>query len=189
MVLAGGLARRLGGVDKPGLVVGTRPMLDTVLLACAGAWPLVVVGEPRPAVAQVLWTREDPPHGGPVAGLAAGLAAVPPDVELIAVLAADLPRLRPATVRRLLDALERGDAPDGALLVDRDGHPQWLVGAWRTAALRARLVAAGEATGSMRALLGALRVATVGAVADEAADVDTPADLAAHSRHTGGPVT
>src|SRR5215470_4882128 len=77
VVLAGGRARRLGGVDKPALVVGERSMLDTVLLACDGAAGIVVVGPPRPTVVDVRWTREDPPHGGPLAALVAGGHARP----------------------------------------------------------------------------------------------------------------
>ncbi|NEC15321.1 NTP transferase domain-containing protein, partial [Streptomyces sp. SID8014] len=37
VVLAGGGARRLGGVDKPGLRVGGRALVDRVLAACAAA--------------------------------------------------------------------------------------------------------------------------------------------------------
>jgi molybdenum cofactor guanylyltransferase len=204
VVLAGGRARRLGGLDKPALVVGGRSMLDTVLLACVGAGAdtgtgasrdacaagpsaVVVVGAPRATVVDVVWTREDPPYGGPVAGLAAGLEAVPDDVQVTAVLAADLPGLRAATVRRLLDAVRGGD---GALLVDGDGRPQWLAGAWRTDALRERLAGLGEPAGrSLHALLGGLRATRVQAVGGEAADVDAPADLAVYSRHTGRAVT
>ncbi|WP_204250989.1 NTP transferase domain-containing protein, partial [Saezia sanguinis] len=46
IVLAGGRASRMGGVDKPGLVVGGRSMLETAL-AAAGAGRTVVVGPPR----------------------------------------------------------------------------------------------------------------------------------------------
>ncbi|MBT2472738.1 NTP transferase domain-containing protein, partial [Streptomyces sp. ISL-66] len=48
IVLAGGAARRLGGADKPGLLVGGRPLLDRVLDACADARTTVVVGGRRP---------------------------------------------------------------------------------------------------------------------------------------------
>ncbi|MFF0480446.1 DUF6457 domain-containing protein [Streptomyces sp. NPDC004435] len=76
VVLAGGAARRLGGVDKPGLRVGGRALLDRVLAACAGARLTVVVGDPRPTVRPVRWTRERPAGTGPVAALAAGAAAL-----------------------------------------------------------------------------------------------------------------
>jgi molybdenum cofactor guanylyltransferase len=174
VVLAGGRARRLGGVDKPALTVGGRRLLDVVLHACDGAAPVVVVGPRRPVDHDVLWRRERPPHGGPVAALAAGLDAVPDGVRLTALLAADLPGLRAATVARLLAAAapDRPSAADravnaaadraadrtadraggavaagrhdGVVLVDEGGRWQWLCGVWRTAALRQALAAVGD---------------------------------------------
>jgi molybdenum cofactor guanylyltransferase len=194
VVLAGGRARRLGGIDKPALMVGERNLLDTVLLACEGAAGIVVVGPPRPTVVDVRWTREDPPHGGPLAALVAGLHAMPEPAEATAVLAADLPGLRASTLRRLLDAL--ADEPagqrwiDGALLVDPAGRPQWLAGVWRTAALRTGLAGLGDPTGqALHALLEGLPSARLPAIGAEALDIDTQADLEAHSRHTGRRVT
>ncbi|WP_327662562.1 MULTISPECIES: DUF6457 domain-containing protein [unclassified Streptomyces] len=152
IVLAGGGARRLGGADKPGVRVGGRALLDRVLHACAGARATVVVAEPRRTARPVVWAREDPPGGGPLAALEAGVrvleAAPEPVAESIVVLSADLPFLGDRTVRGLLDALEaegelggandgvNGDAIDGALLADGDGRDQPLVAAYRYAALR-----------------------------------------------------
>ncbi|MFI8367393.1 DUF6457 domain-containing protein [Streptomyces sp. NPDC085466] len=78
VVLAGGAARRLGGVDKPGVRVGGRALLDRVLAACAGAGRTVVVGDPRSTVRPVRWTREQPSGTGPVAALDAGAGALRP---------------------------------------------------------------------------------------------------------------
>ena len=51
VVLAGGRSTRLGGADKPGLVVGPRTLLGSVVWAVteAGASRVVVVGPQRPA--------------------------------------------------------------------------------------------------------------------------------------------
>jgi molybdopterin-guanine dinucleotide biosynthesis protein A len=51
VVLAGGRSTRLGGADKPGLVVGRRTLLGSVVWAVteAGASRVVVVGPQRPA--------------------------------------------------------------------------------------------------------------------------------------------
>jgi molybdopterin-guanine dinucleotide biosynthesis protein A len=51
VVLAGGRSTRLGGADKPGLVVGRRTLLGSVVWAVteAGAARVVVVGPQRPA--------------------------------------------------------------------------------------------------------------------------------------------
>ncbi|HEY8981241.1 MAG TPA: NTP transferase domain-containing protein [Streptomyces sp.] len=139
VVLAGGGARRLGGADKPGVRVGGRALLDRVLGACADAVRTVVVAAPRPTARPVDWAREEPPGGGPVAALDAGLRGTTAD--RVVVLSADLPFLAPDTVHRLLAALDTG--VDGALLADADGRDQPLVAAYRTAALRRELAALG----------------------------------------------
>src|SRR5829696_2324717 len=126
VVLAGGRARRLGGVDKPALAVGGRSLLDGVLAACEGAAPIVVVGPRRETAVAVRWAREEPPYGGPLAALAAGLRLVPATAEVTAVLAADLPNLGPDAVRRLRAALDPGG--EGAVLVDEHARSQWLCG-------------------------------------------------------------
>ncbi|MEU3362712.1 NTP transferase domain-containing protein [Streptomyces pseudogriseolus] len=157
-MLAGGAARRLGGADKPAVRVGGRPLLDRVLAACADARTTVVVADPRPTARPVTWAREDPPGGGPVAALDAGLRHV--TAEHVVLLSADLPFLDGRTVGALLDALRRG-AADGVLLTDADGRDQPLVAAYRTPSLRRELAAlsarhGGTAGLPLRRLTGAL---------------------------------
>ncbi|GLW49216.1 molybdenum cofactor guanylyltransferase [Streptomyces sp. NBRC 14336] len=149
VVLAGGAARRLGGVDKPGVGVGGRSLLERVLAACAGARTTVVVADPRPVPRPVIWAREEPPGGGPLAALGAGLAATTADH--LVLLSADLPFLDTATVRRLLAELGSGDT-DGALVTDADGRDQPLVAAYRAPALRAALAALTEEHGTLTGL-------------------------------------
>ena len=72
VVLTGGRGSRLGGVDKAGLAVGGVAIGARVLAAVPDAGRSVVVGEPVPGADVVV--REEPVGGGPVAGLAAGLA-------------------------------------------------------------------------------------------------------------------
>jgi molybdenum cofactor guanylyltransferase len=134
VVLAGGGARRLGGLDKPGQEVGGRSLLARVLDAVADARTVVVVGPERDGVPGVTWVREDPPGGGPVAAVVAGLEAAA--AHYVALLAADLPFLDVATVRALREA---ATGRDGALLVDAEGREQWLLGVWRREALIDRL--------------------------------------------------
>ncbi|AXE87253.1 NTP transferase domain-containing protein [Streptomyces sp. Go-475] len=136
VVLAGGAARRLGGADKPGVRVGGRALLDRVLAACGGARTTVVVAAPRPTARPVTWAREDPPGGGPLAALGAGLGPV--TAEHVVVLSADLPFLQERTVGRLLDTL-RASGADGVLLTDPDGRDQPLVAAYRTRRLHETL--------------------------------------------------
>lgn len=174
IVLAGGSARRMSGVDKALIEVGGRSLLDGVLAALAGADPVVVVGPRRPVARQVRWTREDPPGSGPLAGLAAGLAALPAGPARVAVLAADLTAVTPATVTRLAAAC--GDDVDGAVLVDAGGSRQWLIGVWHLRALRAALPA-DPANRSVRSVLAGLRVREVPERPGESHDVDAPEDL------------
>ncbi|MET7933388.1 NTP transferase domain-containing protein [Streptomyces sp. NPDC005322] len=131
VILAGGAARRLGGVDKPALRVGGRALLDRVLGACRGAGETVVVGPRRPTVRPVRWAREEPPGGGPVAAVAAGVRHTTAPVLL--VLSADLPFLTEETLHALLTGL--GEA-EGVVLTDSDGREQPLVAAYRAEPLR-----------------------------------------------------
>jgi molybdopterin-guanine dinucleotide biosynthesis protein A len=187
IVLAGGRAVRLGGQAKPQLEVGGRTMLATVLSAVAGAEPRVVVGPPQPVPAGVVLVREQPPGGGPVPALRAGLAAVTQDV--VALLAADLPFLS----AELVDDLRARLTGDGVLVIDPTGRDQLLLGVWRTAALRAAVADTGGPT-SMRAVLAPLAVRryrppVLTGRPEPWTDCDTPAELArARSRaaHPGG---
>jgi molybdopterin-guanine dinucleotide biosynthesis protein A len=133
IVLAGGSARRLDGVDKPGLLIGGVSLLDRVLAAVDGADRTVVVGPARVTARPVEWVREDPPGSGPVAGLAAGVAKCAAPVVL--TLAADLPWIAPA-ISRLTAAVSDLDV---AVLVDGSGRRSLLTAAWRRASLVAAL--------------------------------------------------
>lgn len=99
-------------------------MLDRVLGACQAARRTVVVGSRRPTVRPVHWVREEPPGGGPVAGLAAGVLETAAGTVL--VLSADLPFMTAGTVRDLVAI-----PPDheGVQLVDGRGRGQPLAAA------------------------------------------------------------
>ncbi|MEV0370324.1 NTP transferase domain-containing protein [Streptomyces sp. NPDC050636] len=193
IVLAGGAARRLGGADKPALSVGGRPLLDRVLAACPDAAITVVVGPRRPVGRAVVRTLEDPPGGGPLAALDAGLRhSTAPTVLL---LSADLPFLTAATVRSLLAATTRtngpeasssGSAPcDGALLRDGAGRDQPLVAAYRAESLRRELALLRAEHGTLaglplRALLSELALERVSDATSTASfDCDTWEDVSA----------
>jgi molybdopterin-guanine dinucleotide biosynthesis protein A len=202
LVLAGGRARRLGGVSKPDVVVGGRRLLAHVLGAVDGpdVRRVVVVGPDTLALPTgVTRTLEDPPDGGPVAGIAAGLAALRDgaEPEWVLVLACDVPRVAGAVPRlaravdaRAVDVSLQGS--DGVVLVDDDGRDQPLVGLYRRAALDdavARLVGAGPVPGisargrggvrgaSVRALVGALDLARLTDPEHHGVDVDTWGDV------------
>lgn len=172
-MLAGGAARRLSGVDKPMLEVDGISLLRRVITALDGAGPVVVVGPERPGITDVLWTRERPPGGGPVAALAAGLAMVPRGTDVVFLLAGDLAAIGKSTVDKLVRAL--GTA-DGAVLTDGEGRPQWLISAWRPGRVRGALPSAPEGA-ALRTVLGGLSIVPVPETPGESADVDTPGDL------------
>lgn len=188
IVLAGGRASRLGGLSKAELRLDGVPLLDRALAAtsAAGAAITVVVGPARLARAGAVAVQEDPPHSGPVAGIAAGLAETDRRAiaaEWVLVLPCDLPRANEATAL-LIAALNRtasaqdGAQHDGAHLVDRDGRAQWLTGVYRRRALTDALMRLGDPRGaSMRALVGPLRVVPVPDPCESGADVDTWADV------------
>jgi molybdopterin-guanine dinucleotide biosynthesis protein A len=149
IVLAGGAAKRLGGADKPALSVGGRALLDRVLAACRDAGRTVVVGGRRPTARPVVWAREEPPGGGPLAALDAGVRHTA--AECLLVLSADLPFLREGTVRRLVDSLDARDG-EGVVLTDADGRDQPLVAAYRAEPLRRELALLATEYGSLSGL-------------------------------------
>ncbi|WP_430333481.1 NTP transferase domain-containing protein [Rhodococcus sp. ACT016] len=181
IVLAGGRATRMGGVDKPALVVGGRRMLDTALTAVDGCDRVAVVGPYRDELPpRIVQTQESPVGSGPVAALAAGLASLegPRDdlaTGLVVVLAADLPTLDRGTVADLVAALVDQPDADASFAVDESGRVQFLLGVWRRAALTDRLEElAGHENRPMKALVPGHHVTIVVA---GVADCDTPADV------------
>ncbi|MEV8308111.1 NTP transferase domain-containing protein [Streptomyces flavidovirens] len=181
IVLAGGAAKRLGGVDKPGVRVGGRTLLDRVLGVCRGAGTTVVVGGRRATVRAVEWAREEPAGGGPLAALDAGVRRT--TAQSLLVLSADLPFIQRATVQRLLDALESGGS-EVALLVDAGGRDQPLVAAYRAEPLRRELALLATEHGGLsglplRLLTHELDLTRVAAGPLDSFDCDTWEDIAA----------
>lgn len=183
VLLAGGRGSRVDGAVKPLFQVGGSTLLRAAIDAvrARGAARIVVAAPVLDEALAVRWVREDPPFGGPVAGIVAALEEV--DADELYVLACDL-AAPAAALRRLPDALPPG--VDGVCL--DDGRRQWLIGRYRTAALRAAASALPSRGrhASMRALLGGLEIAPVAAEATETHDVDTWDDL---HRARGGAMT
>ena len=121
VVLAGGTAVRLDGVDKASVELHGRTLLAWALDAVIDAGEVVVVGDPVPTERPVTFTRESPRHGGPVAALLTGRDALLQPRPWLAVLACDMPYLTAQTFRRLRAA---ATGRDGAVLVGPDGRRQ-----------------------------------------------------------------
>lgn len=208
VILAGGTARRWGGRDKTAVPLAGRPVLrhvvDAVLPEALAVAVVAPEGHParrsvtaavETAGRQLVWTREDPPGGGPCAAIAAGVHALAdraarpgadPLPEMLVVLAGDLPFARTAWPR-LLAALA-GAGGDVALGLDPQGQRQPLLAAYRTQALRERLAHLDPAGQPLRLLLAGLTVVPVRVSAEEALDLDTPADaVRAEEIATGTP--
>lgn len=176
VLLSGGTAARMDGIDKSSLELGGRTLLEICLEALIDAEEVVVVGPPSvPTTRPVTFTREDPPFGGPVAGLLTGLDALLRPTTLIAVLAVDMPHVSPATFGRLREAA-RGR--DGAFLVDEGGRRQLCGVLAATALARARPPLEEQHGMSLRALLSDLDLAGITGTRDEPRDIDTWTDLA-----------
>lgn len=199
VILAGGRAERLDGASKPDLVVGGRSLLATAIAAAraAACERIVVVGPPELEAPGCLVVREDPPFGGPVAALAAGLDALGPPGgrgapeglvsrphEDVLVLACDMPDAE-AAVARLVAGRATARPADGVCLVDASGRTQWLAAVYSRAALERAFEALRGADGdpavvhgaAMRRLAASLDLAVV---ADDGTthDIDTWHDLA-----------
>jgi molybdopterin-guanine dinucleotide biosynthesis protein A len=177
LVLAGGRGSRLGNDDKAAITIGGRSTLDQLLSSLPEGVPVVVVGPERPTQRPVSFRWERPIHGGPVAGIAAGLEAV--RTPVIALLAVDMP-----WTGRLIEKLMAEFAGSGAealVPVDGSGFRQPLCAVVRTDTLRGALRALGEPQGrSLRDLMSLINVrerlleqAEMGWVED----IDTPDDL------------
>lgn len=187
LVLAGGTGRRLGGASKPDVVARGARLLDHVLNGVAavrsplGGGRSVVVAPVEVEVPDgVLRTLEDPPLGGPVAGIAAGLARLAAEpggpAPRTAVLTCDAPeswRALPVLVRALRAA--PGSCP-GVCALDGD-HVQYLLGVYRTMRLHEAVAPGGGPLRdvSVRRVLGRLGIRAVGlgGLAATARDLDT----------------
>jgi molybdopterin-guanine dinucleotide biosynthesis protein A len=180
IVLTGGTAARMDGVDKAAIELDGTTLLERALSATVNAVEVVVVGDQVPTTRPVTWTREDPRGGGPAAGVLAALDRFLRPPEHVAVLAVDMPQVTPGTFARLGEAAA-DDSADGALLVDAGGRRQPLCAVYRWSALdRSRPRRREDEHGlPMHRLLEGLRLVGVPAVDDEAQDIDTWSDLRA----------
>ena len=189
IVLAGGTGARLDGASKPDVVARGARLLDHVLAGLERlrerGLPLGRVCVVAPAEVAlpggVLRALEDPPLGGPVAGIGAGLDVLGrsgPVAGLTVILTCDAPLSWQA-----LPALHRALAQAGADLdgvCARDGeHTQYLLGLYRRRALAAAVAPDGAPLRdtAVRRALGTLRVTAIPTARDVVRDLDTWAEV------------
>ena len=187
VILAGGRARRLGGVDKATVSINGRPLIDIVIdgLGHTAGLPaptrIIVVGptpadRPRPHIDVM---REEPPFGGPVAAIGAAIDAV--HTSWIGIAAVDMPHT--ATLLARLHAAIPEFPATGVVAADEDARLT-ATAFLRTDAVRERLTeltASGGLPGRpLRTLLeldGVVQVVFRAPDQSLLADIDSPADL------------
>ncbi|MFW5471381.1 molybdenum cofactor guanylyltransferase [Knoellia sp. CPCC 206435] len=179
LVLAGGSSRRFGS-DKLAADLGGRSVLDHCLAGMPPAWPLVVVGPSRAVPVPARFVRESPAGGGPLAGVAAGLAVV--DTDVVCLAPGDTPRAG-EVLPLLVAALSADSTVSAAVLNDGEGRANPLLAAYRTHALRDAMPAdpSGRAARTLLALPHRLVKASFAV-----RDIDTRDDLTV-ARRTLGP--
>lgn len=177
LIIGGGRSERMG-TSKGELTLEGRTLVERAVDAVTDARLVIVVAEEtelRPAQAwpRVRFTLENPPFGGPVAGIAAGVAQLTDrgDDEDVIVLPIDAPAVAEAVGE--LAAAKPGR--DGVVLQDQQGWPQYLLGRYRLGALRRALGELGRVRDvPVRRLGDLLDVAKVPVDNRLTIDVDTP---------------
>ena len=177
LIIGGGRSKRMG-TDKAELTLDGRTLLERAIDAVSDASLVVVVAQEtdlRPAESwpRVHFTLENPPFGGPVAGIAAGVAQLTErgDAETVVVLPVDAPAVAEAAAQ--LAAARPGR--DGVVLQDQQGWSQYLLGRYRLGSLRRALSELGGIRDvSVRRLGDLMEVSRVPVDTRITIDVDTP---------------
>jgi molybdopterin-guanine dinucleotide biosynthesis protein A len=136
VLLAGGLARRMGGGDKPLRTIGGRALLELVIERMrpqVAALVLNANGDPTRFTAYGLPVVADsiPDYAGPLAGVLAGLdwaAEHRSDCPLLVSVATDAPFLPRDLVARLVAGLQAEGADLACVASGGQAHP--VIGLW-----------------------------------------------------------
>jgi molybdenum cofactor guanylyltransferase len=139
VLLAGGLARRMGGGDKPMRRIGGRSILERVIARLKPQCDSLILnanGDPARFASFNLPVIADnvADFPGPLAGILAALdwaAAVRPDIAWILSAAADCPFLPRDLVARLHEARADEDAQLAVAASGGQSHP--VIGLWSVA--------------------------------------------------------
>ena len=188
VVLAGGLARRMGGGDKPLRLLGGRPLLAHVIDRVAPQVAGIILnanGDPARFAAFGLPVVADPlpDYPGPLAGVLAALdwaAAERPGVATVLSVPGDGPFLPADLVARLMAALRAAGVPMACAASGGWTHPP--IALWPVAlrgALRAALLAGEKKIDRWTARFGCASAEWPAVPVDPFFNANAPADLAA----------
>jgi molybdopterin-guanine dinucleotide biosynthesis protein A len=141
LVLAGGLARRMGGGDKARLMIGGVSILDRVLATLSGQCTDIIInanGDPKRFADTGLTVVPDsvPDFVGPLAGILAGLdwlKAQNNGVEWMVSVPGDCPFLPDDLVERLHQARRQLGSGVGLACARSGGWRHPVVGLWSLA--------------------------------------------------------
>jgi molybdenum cofactor guanylyltransferase/molybdopterin-guanine dinucleotide biosynthesis protein MobB len=128
VILAGGLGRRMGGVDKGLLPLAGRPLVEHLLARLAPQVDAVQVNTANGAYTRYghpLLSDAIPGHAGPLAGVLAALEQA--DADFVLTVPCDVPRLPADLVARLVAAA--GDAE--AVCVNDGARTHPVIALWR----------------------------------------------------------
>jgi molybdopterin-guanine dinucleotide biosynthesis protein A len=139
LVLAGGLARRMGGGDKARIRIGGESILERVLARLEPQCTAIIInanGDPARFADTGLPVVPDsvPDFAGPLAGILAGLdwaAAHAPEIAEVVSVPGDCPFLPGDLVARLLAARRAAALPLACARAGEWRHP--VVGLWPVA--------------------------------------------------------
>lgn len=179
-MLAGGRGSRLGSREKGEIRIGGERLVDIVVggALASGCERAIVVGDVPCDSATVV--REDPPFGGPVAGLAAALPEV--DAGWIMLLACDLPHAR-LLCHLLAESFHHIGPEFDGLVAIHEGRVQWLSGYYLRSSVEAALARLGDPEGaSLKILLDDMKLREVQDPEGLSRDIDTPEELEAIER-------
>lgn len=170
IVLAGGNASRIDGIDKVMLPLGKngKPLLIEVIESCPGE--VLVAGSPREIQKSVTWVADHEVGGGPGAGIWAALEFV--DSEYVFLSAGDQ-----QTSKELVNQIcQAAIGNDGAWAIRTDGQGQPLFACVKTQLIKNLLVPSQGKDISPLKLMGQLNLIGVKVNEGQIQDVDTWAD-------------
>ena len=185
LVLAAGRSSRMGEANKLLCPIDGQPMLlyavNAALASCC-VQTMVVSGHQHQAIEALVagypvsLVRNSDYREGMSSSLRCGLRALPPDLDGVVVLLADMPRVTTAHIERLIDAFA---ADRSAIIVPERGGRRGNPLLWPRRRFAALLALTGDngARQLLEAYVAEVRRVTID---DEAifTDVDTPAALA-----------